>query len=444
MSARKPYKMSPERLVSISVEGFKGFEHAGLTLGGLTVVVGTNASGKSNLRDAFRFLHGIGRGYTLAEIVGEKWVEGGVLQWKGLRGGTREVTYLGRRSFSIEARFTLHDGKRSRAASYRIEVEVSPVELRRAPQVLTESLRLEGPKGFGFDGQSEGEPIVPGASRSLELVVRKGPRGSSGGDTISIAAAQPALTQMLDLPLKLGAEVRALVEGTLDLFRSMRFLDLSPDAMRMPSLPGQVVLGDRGENLSSVLQAICNDAHRKRALIEWVRALTPLDVSDLRFPVDQTGRILVALVEEGGRETSAYSASDGTLRFLAIVAAFLGPDPARCYFFEELDNGLHPTRLHLLLDLIERQVQKGTTQVVASTHSPPLLAFLGKEAIESAVLAYRLPGTTSQRLRRIVELPDVRRVLEHHDVAELHRTGWLENAVFLSDDGERTTREAAE
>src|SRR5258708_15542550 len=57
---------------------FKGFHHAELDMSGFTVVVGTNASGKSNLRDAFRFIHGIGRGYTLAEIIGEKWIEGGV------------------------------------------------------------------------------------------------------------------------------------------------------------------------------------------------------------------------------------------------------------------------------------------------------------------------------------------------------------------------------
>jgi len=51
--------------------------------------------------------------------------------------------------------------------------------------------------------------------------------------------------------------------------------------MRKPSNPGQIVLGDRGENLSSVLQAICRDPSREATLLEWVRALTPLDASDL-------------------------------------------------------------------------------------------------------------------------------------------------------------------
>ncbi len=78
-------------ITSVRLEGFKNFRDATLELGSLTVIVGTNASGKSNIRDAFRFLHGMGRGYSLAEIIGEKYVEGGVLQWKGIRGGVRRV-----------------------------------------------------------------------------------------------------------------------------------------------------------------------------------------------------------------------------------------------------------------------------------------------------------------------------------------------------------------
>lgn len=370
--ARQPTSASqaPLRLKSLRIQGFKGFEDAELALGGLTVVVGANASGKSNLRDAFRFLHGIGRGYFLPEIIGEKWVEGGVLQWRGIRGGLSEITYLGRQSFSMDVELAMPSDGDQAPMSFHVDVGIPPTASAEPPHILNERFTPEG---------------------------------------------------------------RVAVRAILSAFASMRFFDLSPEAMRMPSLPGQLVLGDRGENLSSVLQAICAEEPRKRALVEWIRALTPLDVVDLRFPADQTRRILLSLVEESGRETSVYSASDGTLRFLAMVAAFLGPDPAGFYFFEELDTGLHPTRLHLLLGLIEKQVQRRPIQVVATTHSPPLLSYLGPEALESATLAYRLPGSASQRLTRIVQLPDVRRVLADHDIAELHSTGWLENAVLLSE-----------
>ena len=57
-------------LTSLRLVNFKNFADETLKLGPFTVIVGANASGKSNIRDAFRFLHGIGRGYTLAENSG--------------------------------------------------------------------------------------------------------------------------------------------------------------------------------------------------------------------------------------------------------------------------------------------------------------------------------------------------------------------------------------
>ena len=56
-------------ITSLRLKNFKSFADETLPLGPFTVIVGANASGKSNIRDAFRFLHGIGRGYTLAEII---------------------------------------------------------------------------------------------------------------------------------------------------------------------------------------------------------------------------------------------------------------------------------------------------------------------------------------------------------------------------------------
>ena len=103
------------------------------------------------------------------------------------------------------------------------------------------------------------------------------------------------------------ANYRKPVKCFLEELQSMRFLDLSPTAMRVPSIPGQVVLGDRGENLSSVLQAICADESTKRAVADWICELTPLDVVDFDFVPDQTGRILVTLVDSHGQRTSAYS-----------------------------------------------------------------------------------------------------------------------------------------
>jgi predicted ATPase len=201
--------------------------------------------------------------------------------------------------------------------------------------------------------------------------------------------------------------------------------------MKVPSVPGQP-LGDRGENLSSVLQVICEDESRKRALTEWISQLTPLDVVDFEFVPDQTGKILLALVESNGQKTSAYSASDGTLRFLALIAALMAPDAAQFYFLEEIDNGIHPTRLNLLLQLMEQHAKDGKVQVVTTTHSPQLLAMLSPQAREHAYLTYRLENETEAHIQRIMDIPTARDVLARQNLARLHESGWLENMVAFA------------
>ena len=87
---------------------------------------------------------------------------------------------------------------------------------------------------------------------------------------------------------------------------------------------------------------------------------------------------------------------------------------------EEIETGLHPTRLHLLVQLIEHSVAAGNLQVVGTTHSPQLLTKLSDRSRENAHLIYRLEGTTEGRIRRIVDIPEARRLLMKQGLARLH------------------------
>jgi predicted ATPase len=421
---------------SMRLERFKNFRDATLELGPLTVIVGTNASGKSNVRDAFRFVHGMSRGYSLAEIIGEKYVEGGVLQWKGIRGGVRETAFSGESRFGLQtAVLRTNDPEETGCldtehwrGTHQIGVAVDDAE--SGPRVVQESFSDSG--GMVFDSHPSEDPPAQEGPEYLFVRLPRDEQNRGHGKRLRFISSTPVISQFSKRK-EAQVKYRLPADSFLSELSSMRFLDLSPSAMRLPSIPGQTVLGDRGENLSSVLQAICNDGAMQRALAEWIRELTPLDVVDFEFVPDQTGRILVTLVESNGRRTSAYSASDGTLRFLAMIAALLGPDAARFYFLEEIDNGIHPTRLYLLLQLIEQQAKDGKVQIVTTTHSPQLLGMLSAEAREHASLVYRLMGEQEGRIRRVVEIPEARRVLEEQNLARLHESGWLEDAVSFAE-----------
>jgi len=414
-------------LTDIRFDHFKSFEDfrkANVFFGPFSLLLGTNASGKSNVRDALRFLHGVARGYSLADIFGERWIEGGVPVWRGIRGGVREASYRNADSFRLYTVVELPSGW----FRYQIGVEIG--RKGDAPRVIFERLEIvDGNivwQSADITKSSQADPL------HLKVKIRKA-ETAGRYPTISFLSHRPVLTQIPEHP-DVPDSVKKIAKQLIDLLGSMRFLDLSPDAMRLPSVPGQTTLGDRGENLSSVLQSICENPKRKKALMEWVRELTPMDVTDFRFVPDQIGRILLTLVDGDGQDISAYSASDGTLRFLAMIAALLGPAPARIYFFEELENGIHPARLYLLLQLIEQKVKEGNIQVIATTHSPQLLGLVGPETLDATSLIYRLPGQPDSRIKPVLDIPEIRRVLEEQDIARLYASGWLEDAVLLTEE----------
>ena len=117
----------------------------------------------------------------------------------------------------------------------------------------------------------------------------------------------------------------------------------------------------------------------------------------------------------------------------------LGPSPDRFYFIEEIENGIHPARLDLLVQLIEQTVADGPAQVAATTHSPTLLRLLGPEARKHASLVFRREGESEGHIRRILDLPEAQRILETQDLARLFESGWMETSMAFTQDDAPTT-----
>ncbi|MBI3942513.1 MAG: ATP-binding protein, partial [Chloroflexi bacterium] len=101
-----------------------------------------------------------------------------------------------------------------------------------------------------------------------------------------------------------------------------------------------------------------------------------------------------------------------------------------------LENGIHPTRLHLLLQLIEQTVSQGEIQVVGTTHSPHFLGLLRSPALEFASVTYRLEDQPDTRIQRILDIPHAREVIEKYSLEELFPGGRLENNVAFMQDEE--------
>ena len=411
-------------ITSLRLRDFKNFADETLRVGPFTLIVGANASGKSNIRDAFRFLHGIGRGYSLAEIIGGKYGAGGQREWAPIRGAANEIIRLNASPSGLPV---------PSLPAFDLGIELT-VEGGTAAYLIEVSSEI-GKSGFR---------ITYERLRMAEKTIYEKPRGEYGNrevfigndSSINIELDRPALTQIFESKPTWNRD-REQVQSVIDALGSVRFLEFSPDRMREPTFSSQTIMGDRGENLPAILRAICADSKRKTTLIDWIRELTPMDVTDFEFPPDPSGRVHLSILEECGRKVSAYSASDGTLRFLAMLAALLGKDSAHLYFFEEIENGLHPSRLHLLVDLIESQTARGRVQVIATTHSSDLLSLVSDETFKNTSVTCRLEDTNDAIIRPVADLTNAEKLRKTQGLGRLLAGGWMETALaFTEENGE--------
>ena len=428
---------------SLRLRNFKNFADETLRMGPFTVIVGANASGKSNIRDAFRFLHGVGRGYTLAEILGGKYGSGGHVEWEEIRGAPAEIVRHGQDSLRVDVDIGTGE-KGFVGATYSIGVQ-SPVTLGGAFRVVHEELdaifeedKVERLVIYTSDPEAPDPVAAQNDEHHLLLRMEKTGNRRKYGRRVAVRPDQPALTQVEKHKpvLRFHKELASFVAEDL---ADVLFLDPSPRQMREPAFPGQAGFGDSGENLATVLQAICNDPERRKTLLEWTRELTPMDVADFQFQTETSGKVQLAIVEEDGRVTSSRSVSDGTLRFLGILAVLLGKGPRLCVF-EEIDSGIHPSRLHLLVELIESEVQKGDMQVVTTTHSPDLLACISDETFESTSVVCRNPGVSEAIIRPAKDLPNAEDLRRSQGLRKLHATGWMEDILYFSQPDEAEAR----
>ena len=184
-------------------------------------------------------------------------------------------------------------------------------------------------------------------------------------------------------------------------------------------------LGEHGENFAALVRAICQNEKTKGAYLSWLQELRPEEVDDVGTLSGADGDSLFML-RENGRKVSARSLSEGTLRFAATTAAFFQPDMPGIMTIEEIETGIHPSRLRLLVELFRSQTNRSKTQVFATTHSPTTLAWLREAEYRTTFLCKRDEETGESTIRPLIDVPHFKEVSEQSPPSDLFAEGWLE------------------
>jgi len=397
-------------LKKIRLTNFKSFVDEEVEVAPLTLLVGANASGKSNFLDAIRVLQGLTLDLTVREVLdGEEKASSDA--WPGIRGSSQEAAWRRASSFSIESTWCApNDETRGLygAEIGRIEQEPQLIDIthgiacRTAPSIVCESEWIE-----------RGGVRMPSPFKDDQKSIL----GSS--NLVRLSQTSKSLQGIQLLPLR---SLRFAVEGA-------RFLEIQPAAMREYGRRG-APLGNEGKNFSGVLADLSEDPIVRHSFVTWLREVCAPEIKDLDFvEVKDLGDVMAFFVEKEGTRISARSLSDGTLRFLGTLLALQTARSGDVLLIEEIGEGLHPTRIQFLLELLESAVRQRNVQVIATTHSPVVLQWLTPERLREVIVFGRVPDRPGSLMRRLGEIPYFEEVIQREEIDELFSTGWLETAL---------------
>jgi energy-coupling factor transporter ATP-binding protein EcfA2 len=401
-------------ITEIKIEGFKSLEKVSLKLGKFNLFIGANASGKSNFFDALRVFQGLGYGFGIDEIFNGKPKSAGSDVWEKIRGGSAQAGFCRGEgeppqspAFSIIDRTfedypTFYsvgvsaDGKWIRSERLIVGSEKVFDELFTTMKNQSEYrvTNLAGATAIERSGLQEKQPLVHSYKQSGLLSVEQ----------------KKALAVLLR---RIGNAQR--LEPSVEVLRDY---SQSQSAARM---------GERGENFAALVKEVLSKRESHSAYLGWLRQLTPVELEDVVILQGALGEPMFAL-RECGRLTLAPVLSDGTLRFAAVAAAFFQPDMPDIITIEEIENGIHPNRLRLLVELLKSQSHVDGPQVFATTHSPVVLAWLEESDYETTFFCKRDEETGASIIRPLSEIPRLVELVKRSSLGELFTEGWMEGA----------------
>ena len=366
----------------------------------LNVLIGPNGSGKSNLIEALELLAATPRDFAAAVRDGggpAEWL------WKGVptaRPAEIEVVLENgtptRRPLRYRLMFT--------AVQSRVEVIDEAIE-----EAVRDPDRPAAPDVYLYYRFQHGHPVI-------NVLDHAGGRTERRLQRDSLLPDQSVLAQRRDPEQYPEVTWTGRRFGAIHTFREWTFGRYVPLRQPQPAdLPEDRLLPD-SRNLALVLNQIEHAGEAR--LNQLLKRFFP------RFERMSTrvsgGTVQFYLHESGFRAPiPATRLSDGTIRFIAILATLLSPSPPPLVCIEEPELGLHPDAVALLADLLVEASER--TQLVVTTHSDALVSAL--TAQPDAIVACERPGAGTV-LRRL-DPGKLATWLEDYRLGDLWRMGEL-------------------
>ncbi|WP_329548261.1 AAA family ATPase [Streptomyces sp. NBC_01356] len=380
----------PGRLLELHVENFRSLRDVTVPLGPLTVLVGPNATGKSNFLEVFDFLADVIR-TDLQPALDSRDGFGEIAFW----GGSRPPATL---KIGLKATWTTHANEKS-PDEYELTIRRRVLKSGSDSLSRSESFRFKRTQGRGRRITITGE--------SAEVVDTKAGKEDDSG-SFGIQRLSSGLSTLPRLASSDGGEEVSRFAQQLS---SFRVFDVDVAAARLPyRMRGGRRLGDlspQADNLAEFLLYLRAQDDVWESLVADARTVLP-QLEDIEFATlgGASDQVTVLLRESGlRRPTPLAFASYGTVRLLGLLALLYDPNPPALTCIEEIDHGLHPQALSLIVERLREASSR--SQFLVATHSPALVDRLLPDEIviceRDAEGASIIPALTVEEVEAIVE-----------------------------------------
>ena len=376
---------------------FKSIRELDLELGPLTVLVGPNASGKSNVLDILRFIS-----HALREsLVSAIRARGGMGDIRHSMPGGRPDVEVGIRvekgSFRLDYGFVLGRRRTKRKHVVTEGRADAPPESTHAnrqftvDEIIRAFYRVKREYGVVTPANSE-EAQFEFEIKEGRLVKPKDMGALEVEQFETTGLAFPSLRRIMFRTTKLGSgQIGGMTQTYRDVYEAMesisrlQFYRLFPDNLRGRQAARDTdLLDEDGSNLAAMLKEMYKRDSLYLGEIKGALGNVVPGLSDLKVPLSGGVPTVKLRYRTGGRPRSTFDLSqesDGTVRLLGMLTALYQERPPSLIGIEEPELTIHPGALAMLAEVI---VEAGLrTQVLVTTHSPDLIDRLPIESLRA-------------------------------------------------------------
>lgn len=378
-------------------EDFKGFQRAELFLEDISILIGTNASGKSNAIEGIEILSELATGKDLVTIL-----DGSRNSDSFVRGGSKGCCRFKSTSFGLGCLIDLNS---QNDLLYKIRIKVG-----ERVYVESESLSIVANGKMTSTGNSvfSTKTIVEPKSANIHVAIRN---GKQGPNPIIICSRDTAVIhQLRNQPTNdnsVMSDNLKYIHLVLENLRKILILSPNPEVMGGYSRVSDNILKHDCSNLSSVLNTLCENADKKETLLNIIRQLPENEIYNMGFLLPQNGDVLFYLEEKymsSFGKVYANQLSAGTLRAIAVIAALLEEEEGSLIIIDEVDNGLHPSRAKALVSWMIEIKNERKVDILITTHNVSLLNSLRGDMLLGVSVAYRDHENGSSRIIPFVDM----------------------------------------